>query len=264
MPKTIAITGASGYVGGLLQRHLTTHGHRVLVLGRQPHDGAPFWLGGPHPDAGWFREHGVDVLLHGAWDFSDRTPGFVQQRNVAGSLGVLRAAVSGGAQVIHLSSMSAWDGSPSVYGRAKRSLELRVTEMNGINLRLGLVWAPDAGGMAGALRKLARLPVVLVPSVPAPLYLIEPEPLVAGVLATLGSPNGTYTLCRPNPVSLVDLMRSLAPNRPVFPVSWQLPWLFLKVAEAMGLHLRSHSDSLLSLSCSNPHLMLGHAAQITA
>lgn len=260
MPKVIAVTGASGYVGGLCVQFLRRHGHRVLTLGR--HDGSDgrFGLNCSAPSPKWFSEQRVDILLHAAWDFSRRDADFVYQRNVLGSLPILSSAAAAGAKVIHLSSMSAWDGCPSVYGRAKRALETRVTVLHGSNLRLGLVWAPDAGGMVGALRKLAQLPVVLVPTVPAPLYLLEPDGLEAGVLAALESPPNLYTVCQPKPYTLQELLRQLAPGKLIIPVTWRLPWLALKTAELAGLHLRSHSDSLLSLSKPNPKLFLCDAS----
>jgi nucleoside-diphosphate-sugar epimerase len=264
MCSAVAITGASGYVGGLCAGFLRQRGVRVLTLGRRAGDDAPFALDGPHPDAAWFADHGVGALVHAAWDFSDRSPAFAFSRNVAGALRLLNAAVSGGARVIHLSSMSAWDGCPSVYGRAKRALEERVAARRGTNLRLGLVWAPDAGGMVGALRKLARLPVIPVPNVPAPVYLVEPAGIDAGIAAALDAPPGLYTLCEPTPHALPDLLRALAPGKPVVPVTWRLPWLALRLLEGAGLRLRSHSDSLLSLSRSNPSLVLSHAAQTAA
>lgn len=252
-PKTVAVTGASGYVGELCVSILRRHGYRVLALGRRSSDAAPFTLGSAYPDTRWFTDNKVEVLVHAAWDFSRRDTAFVDRRNVLGAIRLIATATSAGARVINLSSMSAWDGSPSIYGRAKRALELRVAERHGVNLRLGLVWAADAGGMAGALRKLARLPVVLAPTTPAAIYLLEPSTLGKGLLAAMGAPPGLYTVCDPTPVTLPSLLRSLAPGKLIIPVSWRLPWLALRALEYAGLNLRSHSDSLLSLSRANPN-----------
>ena len=65
--------------------------------------------------------------------------------------------------MIVLSSMSAYEGTTQIYGRAKPRIEAATLQVGGCVLRPGLVYGASAGGMVAALRKLARLPVVAVP-----------------------------------------------------------------------------------------------------
>ena len=62
-------------------------------------------------------------------------------------------------RILVLSSMSAFEGTRQLYGRAKLAIETMTVASGGCALSPGLVYGERPGGMAGALRELTRLPV---------------------------------------------------------------------------------------------------------
>src|SRR5205823_7054286 len=103
----------------------------------------------------------VDVLVHAAYDLSLTRRVDVWRVNVEGTRRLLDAAVGAGVtRIIVVSTMSAYDGTSQIYGQAKLAIEAATLAAGGAVLRPGLVYGDRPGGMVGALRRLARLPVV--------------------------------------------------------------------------------------------------------
>src|SRR3954452_121688 len=100
MPRTILLTGATGYIGGRLAPELLAHGHRVRCLVRNPDkadlpDGAEVIKGDLSSGEGLHEAlQGADVayyLVHsmgggGSADFAER------DRQAASNFGVAAAA----------------------------------------------------------------------------------------------------------------------------------------------------------------------------
>lgn len=181
MTPRACITGASGYLGGLLVQRLSSDGYEVVRLERRPRGALShrFVLGEPI-DAAVLAN--AQVLVHCAYDWSARSPEDIERTNVEGSRQLLDAAISAGVpRLIVLSSMSAYVGTQQRYGRAKLAIEALTLERHGIALRPGLVWGTAPGGMAGTLRKLARLPLIPVPSEGCTQFLVHEEDLATAV-----------------------------------------------------------------------------------
>lgn len=88
---TIAITGASGFIGGFLARQLGAQGHRVLAFGRRPAAQLP------------------DGILYQAWDITRPFP-FTAKENISA--------------VIHCaSSVSEWGTYPEMFNTNVRGTE---------------------------------------------------------------------------------------------------------------------------------------------
>ena len=105
----------------------------------------------------------MTALIHCAYDMTLRQPDQIRQVNVDGSATLLRSAAERGVErIVVLSSMSAYDGTEQLYGRAKLDIERLTLDVGGAAIRPGLVYGPDAGGMAGTLAGLTKLPVVPV------------------------------------------------------------------------------------------------------
>ena len=103
---------------------------------------------------------GIDTLVHCAWDMSVTRRADIWRINVGGTAALLRLAERTGVRrVIFLSSMSAYQGTNQLYGRAKLECENMAVSLGQGVARLGLVYGPGSGGMAGALRRMTRLPV---------------------------------------------------------------------------------------------------------
>src|SRR3954471_13541597 len=170
-----AITGAGGFVGRHIGAALQARGHAGVALSRPPVAGLEhlvFYLAGGIPGAEQFRRHGVTALVHAAWDFSPRNLDEARRVNVAPSARLAGGAPPAGASLIAISTMSAFAGCRSVYGRAKLEMEQAFLAQGGLVLRPGLVWSDAPGGMVGTLDRLAQLPLAPVIAGGGKLYAI--------------------------------------------------------------------------------------------
>lgn len=259
----VAITGASGYVGGRLARAFGTAGHQVLSLSRRPCE-APwraYALGDDPATLPWGK---IDLLIHAAYDFRPRTFAETEAANVEPSIALLKTARAHKTQrIIFISSMSAFEGCRSIYGRAKLSIEREALALGATIVRPGLVWGKQTGGVMGALEKLvATLPVVPVLSGSSRLiqYLINENDLTAAVLligaSTTPPPAANFTLAHPSALPLRDIVGTIArrngKSRIMLPVAWQFAMAGLKSLEMIGIHPPFRSDSLTGLVHANP------------
>ncbi|MCE9590113.1 MAG: NAD(P)-dependent oxidoreductase [Planctomycetes bacterium] len=259
-----AVTGANGYVGGVIVNALRTAGRRVLALQR---------LRGTAADADARRYsltepigpgllRGVDVLVHCAYDFScvDR-PG-IRSSNVDGTLRLFEAARAAGVRrIIFISSVSSYEGCRSLYGRAKLEVERRCGGFGAVIVRPGVVYGPGARGMMGSLLKVVEKPVVpMVGSGRQPMLMVHEEDLGRAVVALVergevpaGKPIFMAGRRRWTLRELMEMAAAARGRRVVFvPVPWRLIWLALKAAEAVGLRPRTRSDSLVGLVFPDP------------
>jgi nucleoside-diphosphate-sugar epimerase len=258
-----AITGGSGYVGTHLVQGLRNMGHQVTLLARRPPPGESHWIPftvGSAPPSGALRD--FDVLVHAAYDFS--APDLQQEydRNVSGSAALFRAAATDGvARILNISSLSAFDGCVSHYGRIKLHTEEKAAERGGTSIRLGFVCDESERGLSGALKRLVRQ----APVVPLPwpgtqsLFTFHARGLAAAFLALTRANHlrgRIVSLAHPRAASLREMLTVFAQRqeRRVFflPVPWRLMWLPLRTAEMMGLRSGFRSDSLVSLMNQNP------------
>lgn len=255
MPRTAAITGAYGYLGGVIREHLDAAGWSTVALVREPRPGdrAHSWsLGKPLPSG---SVEGADALVHCAYDFSVRSRDSVWRVNVEGSDRLLRDAHTAGVpRLLALSSMSAYPGTNQLYGRAKLAIERSTLDLGGVAARPGLVYGNDPGGMAAALRKLARLPVVPVIGGSARQFPVHEDDLGTAILALLESRAwgpGIVGIAQPTSVDFRELLVALADGdgrRHLFlPVPGRMVYWVLRIAEAIGAPLSFRSDSVLGL-----------------
>ena len=116
--------------------------------------------------------HWADVLVHAAYDLSLTSPVDIWRVNVEGTRRLLEVAADARVRrILVLSSMSAFEGTTQLYGRAKLDIEAMTAASGGCAVRPGLVYGERPGGMAGALRKLTRLPIVpVIAGGAAPVY----------------------------------------------------------------------------------------------
>ena len=261
MSRVVAVTGASGYIGGRIAAALIASGNSVRRLVRTPSgpDDVAFRLGDP-VDLNILRD--VDSVIHAAHDF--RAFGAEEQRrvNVDGSRLLFDAARAAGVRrIVAVSSISAFPGCCSDYGRAKLQLEDLAAKAGGVSVRPGLVYGDGPGGMFGTLSRLCRLPVLPLPDGGGqPLLLAHADDVCAALTGALdwdpAVAGGPVTLAHPEPVSFADILRAIAAcagRRPLFvPIPAALMLGGLGAAEAVGLRLPARRDSLFSLL--NPNL----------
>lgn len=244
----IAITGATGFIGSELVTQLRSLGHDTVALQRSAPSSGTDWMRyalGERPDL-----HGFDVLIHTAYDFR------AHESNVTGSIALFdQARACGVPHSLFLSSLSAFDGCRSQYGRGKLAVERHVTSMGGVSVRLGFVYDRTNRGLSGSLRKVAgMLPVIPVPGRgDQPLYLLPIAGLGGALLdrAMQCEPGTVARLAETRATTMADLLRQFSrdagKNVILVPVPWRLMWAGLRTLEALGVGLRFRSDSLVSL-----------------
>lgn len=241
------------------------HGWSVLSLtsrlgaGEQP-DAVTYSLeGGISSDA----LRGVDALIHCAYDFRPVTWEDIRRVNVAGTARLYDAARQAGVvRIVCISTISAYDGCRSLYGKAKLAIEEHTRQAGGVAVRPGLVYGRNAGGMLGALdRVMASSKVVpLLGPGQWTMYFSHEQDLCALVRSLCE--NESAAISRPitaaatRGMSFKGMLSELARahgNRPLFvPVPWRIVWLLLRMLEIAGIRPGFRSDSVLGLAYPNP------------
>ena len=193
----LAVTGATGFVGGHLLAQALAAGHDVRALTRRPqeHRDGVTWVEGSldRPDSLDRLVEGTDSVIHvaGVINAPDRA-GF-EAGNVAGTAAMLAAAEAAGAKrFVHVSSLAAREPQLSLYGASKaRSEELvESSELPSVIVRPPAVYGPGDHEMLELFRMAKRGFLLLPPS--GRLALIHSEDLARLLLsmAALESPAG--------------------------------------------------------------------------
>jgi nucleoside-diphosphate-sugar epimerase len=265
LKRKCAITGASGYLGSRVAAWMRAQGWQTVLLTSRPEvpigpECVRYSLeGGVEPVA----LRGVDVLIHCAYDFGPAKRAEIERVNVEGSLRLFRTAGEAGVKrIIHVSSISAFPGCQSLYGRAKLRIEDELRKLNGISIRPGLIYGAEAGGMLGALKgAVAALPIVpLIGRGNWPMYLAHEEDvcrLIEAIASHEGPlPDEPVTAASRRALMFKDILRDLgrAQGRNVvfLPIPWRLVWFGLRFFEVLGVRLRFRSDSLIGMVRGNP------------
>lgn len=262
-PPTCLVTGTGGFLGARLAAWLAAHGWRVVSMTRQPGARAAavrFQLGEPVNPAAL---KGADALVHCAYDFNARTWPEIHRTNVLGTDHLFAAAREARVgRMVYVSSVSAFPGCHSLYGRAKLEAEAMASRYGATVLRPGLIYGEPPGGMFGRLVRQVEQSRVL------PLfgggrqvqYLVHEQDLCATigrfVAGELEAGSEPLTLANETPWIFRTLLEAMAraKGRRVRFVSvpWRLMWAGFKAAEFCGVRLRFRSDSLVSLMHQHP------------
>ncbi len=255
-PLCVGITGASGYLGTRLAEHFDRAGWRVIRLVRSP-------LAGVSSDRHYDLKEAVDpavfdsidVLVHAAYDLTARRSEEVWRNNVEGSRRLIDGARRYGVgRIIVVSSMSAFDGTTQLYGRAKLAIESATLAAGGYVVRPGLVWGDRPGGMAEALERLCRLRLVPLIAGGAHQFLVCDLDVSAAVVAlatTTGLAPQVIGVADPHAVDFRSVLETFAQRQGLrcrfLPVpSWLVYWS-LRAAEAVRVPLPIRADSVVGL-----------------
>jgi nucleoside-diphosphate-sugar epimerase len=275
-----AVTGATGYLGSLICEYFATRGWTVFEFTRRPSPSTapgrvyvPFQLDSPI-SSGVFRDNGIRVLIHCAYDFRPVKWEEIRRVNVEGSARLLRAAKEAGVdRSIFISSISAFDGCSSLYGKAKLEIEKVAADVGAFIIRPGLVYGGGlSGGMFGSLqRSVSKSAVVpLVGCGRHKQYLVHKQDLCELLLRIsreeMKFPPAPIVAASPRGWQVRDLLQVLAAaqhaNVKFLPLPWQMIWLVLKIAELFGIAMPFRSDSVISLVRQNPNPHFSLAAQM--
>lgn len=258
------VTGAAGYVGSVIVRAFRERGVRVVEFcrGSLPPGSTvrPFDLRRPIAPAAL---EGLDALVHCAYDFAPGRWPEIREVNVEGTRRLFRAAFEAGARrLLLISTISAFPGCRSLYGRAKLEMEALASEFGAIVVRPGLVYGKKPGGILGSLDKLLRIPwaVPIVGSGNAIQYTAHEEDLgrlvVRLVMEAPASREGPIVAACERGYTLRRIMAARIEARGrrarFICVPACLVTAALRAAEQVGFRSRLRYDSLVSLLNQNP------------
>ena len=232
----IAVTGASGFIGGAVATALADADHEVVGFGRRP-DG---WS---HPAAGYRvwdvtsgplrGDRAFDAVVHAAALADDWAPIVEALRvNRDGTRNVVRSFP--GARVVHLSTSSVYDAfTPTVeasestpparrfvssYSASKTVAELELAGVDAAILRPHAVYGPgDTTLLPRLLAAVRRGRLVLPEGAEVRHSLTHIDNLVLAVRRALdpSSPAGTYNIADDTPVLLSVVLREFLERRGV-------------------------------------------------
>jgi nucleoside-diphosphate-sugar epimerase len=255
-----AVTGPNGYVGSRLVLALSAD-FRVVPMGRNVGAEGIRWAIGEAGLGDALRAHGVNVLVHSAWDLKETDPAKNWKLNVEGSAALVADAKAAGVErIVFISSISSFDGARSEYGRSKLAVEKITLDAGGTVVRPGLVWGARPGGMFSAVSKQVQNGGLapIIGDGRYPQYLVHEDDLGEAVRrASLGEfPGRVLTVAHPDGCMFRDLVSGMAASVGtkvrLVPVPWRIIYTGLKIAETIGVRLGFRSDSVISLVYANP------------
>lgn len=197
---TIAITGASGFIGGALARALAAGGHRVRALVRTP---APDLAAtGIEPVLGALDDRealsrlvaGAGVVVHAAAILSSANGKKLQAVNVAGTAQLIEAAkgIRPPPRFLLISSLAAREPHVSAYASSKRAAEEVLHRRAGCLdwgiIRPPAVYGPGDRALLTIFRQFKNRIAVLPGSPRGRFSLLYVDDLVHAVIALLDCP----------------------------------------------------------------------------
>jgi len=197
---TIALTGATGFVGGAVARQLVSCGWRVRALcrpgsrARAELPGDIDWLPGRLEDRASLRRlvHGCQAVVHCAGAVRGADWEGFQQVNVEGTQRLLEAAREGAQppRLLLISSLAAREPQLSPYAASKRQAELLLEHQGGdmawTILRPPAVYGPGDQELRPLFQWLARGVAVVPGSGQGRVSLIYVEDLGRAVASVIG------------------------------------------------------------------------------
>ena len=165
----LALTGATGFVGGHLLEAALAAGHQVRALTRraqQEREGVE-WVSGDLGDRQALEQlvDGAEAVIHVAGVISATSAAAFELGNVTGTLSMLAAATAGGIhRFVHVSSLAAREPKLSLYGGSKARAEALV---HSSGLDWTIVRPPAVYGPGDTetleLFRMAKLGLMLMP-----------------------------------------------------------------------------------------------------
>lgn len=247
----ILVTGAAGFLGSQVVRIAADQGYSVRALVRRAGDGRLFDSSkveiaiGDITDPGSVAQamRGIAAVVHCAAVTSAAKPDWARSRrvNVGGTKAVIDAADEK-VRWIQISSMSAHEGSTSVYGVTKREADeaVRASELRWTILRPSIIYGSGERGLvARTLRIMRQLP--FVPVVGPGTNLIRPvhvDDVAGAALSCISAPSTigkSYMIGGRDEITMDEFFRGLADAHGVGRPIVHLPYSFaLPLARVLG------------------------------
>jgi nucleoside-diphosphate-sugar epimerase len=188
----------------------------------------------------------------------------MERRNIESSLSLFYKVKKIGCEnFIFFSSMAAFEGAKSNYGRAKKKIEDSLLPNGAISIRPGLVYGVNSGLVATLRRQIINNKLIpLIDGGKQKIYPISVQNLCLGVLAIIEEPDRfkikPVVLAAKHPTTLHDFCLALARQSQKTPCFFSIPSVLvffgLRVIEIFGVNIPFKSDSVVSLcnQCLDP------------
>lgn len=201
--SVLAITGATGFVGGHLLHRAVARGHGIRALMRRPQPDFQHveWIAGALDDAESLATlaRGADAVIHVAGMINAPSRAAFAECNVAGTERLIAAAKRAGVRrFVHVSSLAAREPAISDYGWSK-NLSERVVEGSGLDwtiVRPPAVYGPGDRETLDLFRMAGRGFVLLPPR--GRISLIHVADLADLLLACLDAPQTVGRIYEPD------------------------------------------------------------------
>ena len=252
----ILITGATGFIGRHLVHYAANSGHSVIALSRSGAEVAGArtqiaWVLGELPNLS--ASQSIDAAIHLAHDFGSDDGA---NRTITGTIDLFEMLVQTGVRrQIFVSSYSAGPHAKSIYGLTKGQIESALkVDSSAVIVRPGLVLG--SGGIYGRMSSWARhWPIVPLPDGGrgvVPIIAIEHLCQELVWLCETTDPPREFNAFHEDQISLRDLVLKVAIEAGRKPWILPIPTAFLlpllRAAEALGVKLPVHSDSLIGFT----------------
>jgi nucleoside-diphosphate-sugar epimerase len=266
--RTVVVLGAGGYLGSVLcQFFHALPRHRVVAVSRGKLNHSFFHR---HVTADVFADDWAAqvitdppvVLINCAFDFKgiesrsrpDKFASF--ERNIGA------VAASASARLINISSMSAFEGCRTDYGREKMLVEAQFNRFGGVNIRPGLIasWRRPGAAFQNLIAIATGSKIVPVLAARGSgFYCCDLEAVVLGIYALAGMKlNKPHTLsfCYRERIKLGSVLRLIESRHGArsikVPVPWQIAFAMLRLKEALIGRSKVRADSVLDFAYPNP------------
>lgn len=267
--RLVAVTGATGFVGGHLIDDLLARGHAVRALTRRAMPARPGveWVAGDLNNDQALQQlcAGANALIHGAALIKARRAAAFNAVNVEGTRAVLDAAQAVGLErVVLLSSLAARQPTLSAYAASKHAAEAVLREAYEYAFRWTILRAPAVYGPGDRetlkIFQSLRWRVGLLPNRGGRVSLIHVADLCAGIGACLdleGPAPPLLEICdqAPGGHDLADLYRLAGQALGVKPLLVPVPRSILMTVGALN-------EALAAITGHAPMLSRGKAREL--
>ena len=256
MEKVIAITGATGFIGGALINRLASAGRPIQALIRpesihkKPDEGAVKWIQGNLNDVNSLKQlvNGTDVVVHCAGVVRGAIPEHFNRVNVDGVANLARVVSEQQPipRFLLISSLAAREPQLSAYAASKQRGEQVLMnaagKMEWTVYRPSAVYGPGDREVMPVLRWMARGVAPLPGSANGRFSLIYIADLADAIVRWLDYPCGhhrTFELHdgKPAGYSWHDVIDTVSGLRGTPPLRLKIPVRMLKLAAALNIAL---------------------------
>lgn len=258
---TVLVTGANGFIGRHLCRHLSRGGFEVRGLVRSIESlqeripGVAYHPGVLPDTVDTTAFSGIHCVIHAAYTTRHRSLDEAQRINEEGTRLVIRCAENAGAKsLIFISSLSAHEGAESYYGRSKFSLESFFSPERDLIVRPGLVLGSGDAGLFGRMIEPVRRSFIvpLIDGGKQILQTIDIGDLCLCIETAIHrNIHGVLNLASPVGITLNDLLKKIAQQCGKHPIWFPVPspplLVLLRAAERIGVTLPVSSENVLGL-----------------